>query len=309
MNYGYKIHRYDNLDGARDILRHAHRRMEQYSSDNCYIVTGPEGIGKTNLELWLMEIWYDEFLKKQCATEFITEDLPPFIRALRAAQPGDGIALDEGGELSSVSSFDTMVKDMVKAFKVMRAKKFLTIICFTNPLHMHRYWREDRIRGVFFIPKIGEAHYYPKEFYVKKVLNVLAKGDQSKSIAMLKTIPAPLQFRFPEYKGRLKEAYQKSKMDNIDRVLNDLDMKYGRGVKPLSLTGAAKLLGVGVDSISRWIKAGYMKAQQVTMPTGHIRYHIYPDDVMTFKEEHMELLELRGDIHPHTAQEKSTRFT
>lgn len=304
MNYGYKIHRFEDLEGVRSILRFAYKRMVENEQDNCYLITGVEGKGKSTLELWMMQIWYEEFLKKPCPGEFITDDLPPFIRALRAAQEGDGIALDEGGELASTNTFDTMVKDMVKAFKVMRAKKFMTLICFTNPMHINRYWREDRVRGVFYIPRVGTAYYYPKEFYIKKVLNMVGKGDQSKSIEMLKAIPAPLQFKFPKYKGKLLELYKQNKMENIDNVLSDLDVKYGAGVKPYTMTAAARKVGLSLPTMIEYVKAGRCKGFEIKLPTGKIRYHIYPDDLKAFMDAGVITSTPLGISNPPTTMQK-----
>jgi hypothetical protein len=66
----------------------------------------------------------------------------------------------------------------------MRERGFISFICYPNPLKVSIYFREDRVRGVFFIVRPGCAYYYansPENTHFADILDSWDKFNKTKS--------------------------------------------------------------------------------------------------------------------------------
>ena len=95
--------------------------------------------------------YIDELLAKDTPIEHITRTLKELAIILRMCKDEDQVALDEGSELASDNQYKAIVKSIKKAFTVMREKKLIVHICFTNPNRIHTYF-------IVTGKQIGRAH-------------------------------------------------------------------------------------------------------------------------------------------------------
>jgi len=238
----------------KEIIREAleDRKREQ---DRVYIVCGDVGKGKSLFCLWNSSI-HDDLTKTETPISNITRNLSEFEERLSRTPKGSFLTIDEGSELSSERHGEKQVKIIKEKFTVMRKKSHLIYICFTNPLRINSYFREDRFRGIFVCKKIGVVYYYSASRYFDIIADLTKDMGNSKATRMfLKFAPNYILFNVPEYKGRLRKAYEDRKDSNIDDKLM-------MSVKPSdakSLSKTAAYLGISRITLNKYIKEGVVE--------------------------------------------------
>jgi fumarylacetoacetate (FAA) hydrolase family protein len=100
----------------------------------------------------------------------------------------------------------------------------ISFICFTNPLRIHTYFREDRVKGIFFIERRGKLSYYSAGQLIE-ILQIATK-KKMKAISEFLRFPPRFTDTFPKYDGRLKALYDAQKDKGIDDFVTALGEKY-----------------------------------------------------------------------------------
>ena len=255
---------------------------QQREHDSCFLISGIEGVGKSTFLLWVIEYYCQR--KHQTPTlEGMASTLSGFIHKLKMPQESM-ICLDEGSELASDRQLEGLSKAIRTAFTVMRAKKFLSFICFTNPMKVNTYFKEDRVKGLFFIPSRGTAYWYKQSTIVNVIMPQIKKMD-NKSLVHFSQFKPDLKFSFPKYNGVLWEEYQKLKMDNIDSVLEELQEEYGTGEVLYSLVKASKFLRVTPITLRRFLAEGSIPYKRNATNT---KFLIKETDLVEYLKKHQD---------------------
>lgn len=295
---------FDDLTGLRLVLAISLDKAKKHHLDSCYLIVGKEGRGKSTVLLHASDI-HEILTGKSASIESIAPDLPEFIDALQAGGCGDLIALDEGEKLASINTLDKLSRAMVEAFKVMRAKAFITMICFTNPLKINTYFREDRVRGIFYCKRLGEVWYFSHGQLIKEIIPALMKGNATRSIERLSSFKPRFIMHYKKYTGKLLEEYTRRKHLNIDDILDDLKKDYGKTSNNMTAEQVARSLRIAKQSVYNLINKGLLKAEIITMAGGVERYKIRRSDVDEYRHKYSRIVHSVVVSSTHT-QSKDT---
>ena len=243
-----------NLAGTRQILELAYKN-QKYEHDSVFLIGGEEGKGKSTFLLHCVSI-IDELKKTQTPVQNITRNLKELVVRMRLLQDCEQVALDEGAELASDRQFDAIVRAVKKMFVVMRQKSFIVYICFTNPLKINTYFREDRVKGVFLITQRGTVNFYSRFTFMEimEAIKTQRKGIRSiTNLTRLGTQPDLID-TFPKYEGELWKEYQKRKGENIKDIFEELFDEFGLDQKTYSLEKSAKFLHLSPEIMKQYLK-------------------------------------------------------
>lgn len=200
--------------------------------DTTFIISGMEGMGKSNLMLVLVHEYLLQTGQRP-DIDFIALDQKQFIDAINKAPNDIGcVAFDEAGDgLLSRDAMSEYNKDMVKMFMVIRAKGLFTILVLPSFWYMDKYFRQHRIKGLMHVYARGKYAFWNK----KQLKNIIIHGEQIQEIFVTK--PSFCE-RFPIYQGELLKEYQVKKNDKINNMINDIQAKYGADKNDLDDTEA-----------------------------------------------------------------------
>ena len=244
-----------DLEATRIILHLAINEQEN-ENDSCFLICGKEGTGKSNLLLNAFKI-IEEYKGVKYEAKRITRTLREFLTELKFSKSKDLISLDEGGELSSKKHNNRLVIATEEMFKKMRKKSFITFICFTNPARINTYFREDRIKGVFLIPKKREAIFFTSSEFQRTLEYVRKYKGNVKSIYNLIANASDYAFKeenIPKYEGHLKEEYDKRKDEDIDEAFDEIYNEFVNETKTYSISKVAKELHIARSEVSKHLK-------------------------------------------------------
>jgi hypothetical protein len=218
--------------------------------DSTIMILGREGSGKSNLALAMLES-IAKVENKEADISWVCQSLKEFIMQLRQSPKGANLLLDEGSDLASIRTLESLSKAVTKAFTVMRAKCLFTVICFTNLMRINTYFREDRVKGLIYIRKRGVAYFFTHSQIVGKILPAIRKNKMTdiKALGRFKPLFA---FTFPKYEGKLLEAYLNKKTDNIDETLSDLEHTFSATEPTLSKNKAIQYLQID-KNLAYWL--------------------------------------------------------
>lgn len=261
-NIEYSVRRFKDPRGMRNVflfkdyrpiilsvLKQRIEAQENYE-DTTYLTCGAEGSGKSMWNMLLIDC-YEQLTEKELGINHVTRDLTE-LKLMLASIPERGfLTLDEGSELTSDRYAEKTVKDLRERFTIMRKRSHIVVLCFTNPLKINTYFREDRFRGLFLCKKRGTVYYYSAD----NVLDILTriKSDMSgvRSTRLFsRYAPNYVMYNVPDYKGHLRKAYEERKDINIDAKLEASTINL-KGMKtPHAL---AKDIGVKRATVNRLI--------------------------------------------------------
>ena len=230
----------------------------QEEKDCVFLVLGHEGQGKSTLSLDLIDI-YERIKNTRVSIDMVCFDLPELAKGLSKAKKGDIILLDEGSELSSMNTNKKDVVNITRAYTVMRKKCMLSIICFTNPSKLITYFRNDRVKGVFFIKRRGIVYFYERKRFNWIMEELMTK--KHKSIERFSKYNPTFRAEFPKYTGHLLEEYNVKKDKGIDSVLDDLSSNLdglASGERNISSIKVNKILNINNEALSRLIDKGLL---------------------------------------------------
>jgi len=189
--------------------------------DNCIVVVGDTGSGKSHFVLQLIDTWYKAILNKEInnnTSKQLTGDYYSWVENFKCLKSFDINALDEGNLALDSKDFMTKTsKDITKLFNVFRSKKFFSIIILPDFFSLSKYFRENRLRGLFYIPSRGEYKFYSKEKI--KWINALNYGNKVKRIEVVRSTHS---HKFDAYKGKMLKHYEEQKDEVINSLLRDI---------------------------------------------------------------------------------------
>jgi hypothetical protein len=221
---------------------------------NNFVVT--HNTGKTLFTLWAAQI-YGELTGVPIPIENITRNIPELQKRISKLKSKAFLTMDEGSELDGSRFQEKQAKELKEYFTVMRKAAFIIFLCCTNPLKVSTYLREDRVRGVFFVKATGCMYYYansPQNSHFTEILEVWSKDNVTRSIRLFGNYAPDAIINWAEYKGPLRDVYEKRKDDNIQAVFDKFggkDDSIVNGVveiprTTINISDAAKLLRMRV---------------------------------------------------------------
>lgn len=243
--------------------------------DCCFLVAGKLGVGKSMFTLHCVEE-IDRIKNTETPINNICNDLPPFFTALKRnhdEKTKGTIVLDEGRDLAGINAIKGINKAMIKAFEVMRKDGFITFICFSNPMRMQSYFQEDRIKGLFFIKKRGTVAF----FNYNQLLGIREKFDKAKtkSLSLFNQFKPRFLDSFSDYKGKLREAYNKQKDQGIGDVLGSIAEEFGIEEQTdknyLTISETARYLKVAANTVNDWCNIGLRGIKLPFEWKGHLK--------------------------------------
>jgi len=227
-----------DLDGNKKGLRTCDK-------DKVIVVTGGEGLGKSNIVQCMFDIWYEEILKDENYSEeyirYFGSNKEEFLDALKYCSDNNQkymmLAHDEAAkDLYSRKAMSSFSADLNIAYQVIRGLNLYTILIIPNVLDLDSFFRNRRLTGMIHVFNID---YKNKEtqfaYYNKKKLDELI--PEMKRMAERQSNPDPFKCSVkplfydtaPLYSGVLKKAYEERKRDNMASTITDL---YGKHVSP-----------------------------------------------------------------------------
>ena len=206
--------------GVITILQNVKAHMDM-DYDFLLPIVGDTGAGKSRFALNLMETWYRVILKQPVTADMIShvsQDYGSWLKNFQNIKPYDINIYDEcSRDLSSRDFMTRMSKDLNKLFDVCRSKRFFSIVILPNFFRLNKALREDRLRGLIWIPKRGSYKLYSKEGI--KYLNGYNANRKIKSMHLARPFHSSC---FPDYKGVMLENYIKQKDEGVDEVLAEV---------------------------------------------------------------------------------------
>jgi len=186
--------------------------------DFVLVVAGDTGTGKSNWGLQLAESW-QKFIGKPVNAKLIEQisvDKLRWLKKFKELEALDINVFDEGAAgLGSKQFMEKFSKTLEELFQVVRYKRFFTVIIVPNFFRLNKFFREDRLRGLLYVTKRGQYKYFTR----KRVLELCQKNYGLKVKSMDNVRPA-FRGRFPEYKGKLLDAYDDMKDEGVNNILD-----------------------------------------------------------------------------------------
>lgn len=188
--------------------------------DYVLCIAGSTGSGKSTMGLHLAEVW-QKIICKDVDKDLINQIhvvRMDWLKCYRKLEMFDSNIFDEGATgLSSKSHMEKFSKTLEILFQVIRKKGFFTVIIVPNFFRLSKYFREDRLRGLFYIDKRGHYKYFTRDRIVR-----LCAENESKTVKSLKLVEPSFEGGYPDYEGILKEPYEKMKDKGVDEVLDEV---------------------------------------------------------------------------------------
>lgn len=270
----HRVYVYDGLEGLTYLL--AKRIKEQKrKQDSVYMVAGLEGTGKSMFTLWALDI-YSELSDKKINIGHVTRRLDElFTRIYKLKDTPSCLTLDEGSELSGENTMTKKVRSTKNKFTVMRKCSHIIFICFINPLRITTYFREDRVRGLFFVVRPGEVWFYSNNQNNPHLANIIdswSKEHDAKSLKFLKRYAPDMILRgIPDYNGWLRYDYENRKDENILGVLkegissDEFDDVDDGGLKKVwyNVDDSAKYTGLKTGTMRNYHRSGVITGVKI----------------------------------------------
>jgi len=189
--------------------------------DMTLIISGDTGTGKSMLALNIFETWYKVILKKEIKPEMIDQvntNFVEFVKKFKDLKEYDVAIFDEGAtQLDSKAHMEKLSRQITKLYNVFRCKKFFTIIILPSYFNLNKYFREHRLRGCIWVNKRGKYC-----LYTKKGVNWLNAMNERRNLKSMNVAYPIHKGTFPDYKGILREPYDKRKMEGVNQILDEV---------------------------------------------------------------------------------------
>lgn len=200
----------------------------------------------------------------------VTRNVDELMSRYHFLQRNGFVTLDEAQEMASDRWNEKKSKEIKEKFTVMRERAFVSMICYPNPLKVSVYFREDRIRGVFFLHHPGCVYFYANSNespHFAEILDTWDKYNKTKSLKKFTRYAPDFIMHFPEYKGVIRDAYDKRKDENISSVLNrnvvSITEKFIVPDNYISVKDAAKILNRNAGRIKVMMAEGKLECSFV----------------------------------------------
>ena len=188
--------------------------------DMVMVIAGDTGTGKSHFGMQLMESWQKVIGKDfdPKLIECINVDKEKWLKQFKQLGRLDGNLFDEGAAgLGSKQTLEKFGKTLEMLFQVIRYKGYFTIIIVPNFFRLNKFFREDRLRGMFYIHKRGHYKYYSRTRVV-----TLCQKNSRLYVKNMGLVPPLFTGKFPEYKGPLLKAYEDMKDEGVNKILDEV---------------------------------------------------------------------------------------
>lgn len=252
------------MDRINKVMAVAYKKLHFEKWDNCLLVTGDEGTGKTNLVLNLLDGWYTSKYG-ECKPEFINRlGMSPegFAYALKVANKGDAVDYDESGELSNKRQLNKFNILITSSYMVIRNENLQTFLTIPDVFELNPFFTKRRARGLICVYARGKLAYWNKPR-----LRLIVDLNANKIRKTVWRVP-PLFFdTFPIYDGPLLPAYEQMKDEHTKRTKEEIYTKLTESNKPdkltevlmkakeiIGTTKTAEIFGIDPDTVRNRIK-------------------------------------------------------
>jgi biotin operon repressor len=198
------------------IDRIAHKKK----FDTLYVITGGEGMGKSNLLLNIYEYW-TKINKATVDVAFIALTPKQFVNAVAIADNTIGfVGFDEAGDgLLNRDAMNDFNKDMVKMYIVIRGKGLMTFLVLPSFWYLDKFFRMHRVKGLFHVYGRGKVAYWNKN----STHRIAVLGEDKQDIWCVR----PNAYdNFPIYRGSIAKEYGELKAAKIKETIENAQKKY-----------------------------------------------------------------------------------
>lgn len=190
------------------------KKYQNYKLDTVFGVVGGEGVGKSTFVLDCVDYLGGE---ENC----ICVDKNKMGEVLTSLKDKDPLQIDEAADgLYSKEGVSKFNKELEKLFMICRAKLWITFILIPDFFALSPMFRRRRINGLFHIYKRGRVKFYDK----KAIEKINRNHDKYKSHEIRGAYPSYTD-SFPDYKGRLLEAYNAKKNSKVSGMIGEFNTK------------------------------------------------------------------------------------
>lgn len=231
------------MNNIRRLLKKVYAAHKD-NFDTLWVITGLEGMGKSNLLLDIGVEW-----KNLTGQSFSMDNIgltpQKWVETLESAPEKYGFSgFDEAGDgLLNRESMSGFNRDMVKLYTVIRGKGLFTILVLPSFWILDPYFRMHRVRGLFYVyARDSKTRYGKVAFWNKsQIKRMILWGEKNQDVWCVKP---SLKDTFPMYKGELMGDYLKEKKDKIDSTIKSMKEKYSldkEGTKTNDLLSSIKV--------------------------------------------------------------------
>lgn len=252
------------------LIYHTYRIWQQLMDEDDYflVLCGAEGSGKSTLAFQLAA-WISPNTFSLDWSCYNTYDYIKLMKKVakekeKNIEEKKTIVLDEAAlDLFSREAMSLKNRWLSKSFFVQRFLNACVILCIPNFFMLDTVVRQHRVSGLLTITSRG---YYK---FIGKNGIVVVNRDGGKYSKNLNIIPIPKghffngYFNIPFPKTISKEEYEKYKLDNIKKFLEEAQEE-SLGIKMVSASKVAKEMGMANSvPIMKMIKAGKIDGKQI----------------------------------------------
>lgn len=199
------------------MLEVDYEALTKFEYDSFICISGEEGSGKSMLSLWALEIWlnlkYGKFEQNDFYKYFGVK-LSEYARVLATVKKFDINVCDESSDIFGGKHSNTkIVRKIEDTYTVIRGDSLMTIWNIPSFFLLSPYFRNWRIRCVWYVEKRGLCHVYHKPKRMK-----LSEMNESKDMKDYFLEKPLFSFVFPKYNGIFLEPYLKMKNKKMESV-------------------------------------------------------------------------------------------
>lgn len=208
-----------------EVLRADYEKLTLEDWDKVLLITGDEGISKSNLGLTCIDTWngwlIDDDIKKtrdpKKDIKYVALSITQFLEALKDVKKFGCVIYDEAGEISSLRMMNKFNYKLTKTYEVIRGENLFTILILPDVFYLNPFFSSRRARGLIHVYKRGKFAYWNKR-QLRRMIEI-NKTYKTKNPFRVK----PLFFdTFPKYKGYLKNAYADKKREKMHAAREEL---------------------------------------------------------------------------------------
>lgn len=211
-------YRYHSLNGVKEYLDIVFEKHKK-DWDTVVAIVGKVGVGKSNLALHMLEYWNTK-LNGECKESDIKHmclNRDDFIKDLSDCKKNEMTIYDEAGDISSRGAMTEFNRQLMVAYQIIRADNIFTVLVLPDIWDLDSYFRNKRIKGLFYVPKRGRVAFWGKK-KIEKVLNI----NQYKPIKNYFVVKPDFTDTCPIYKGVMINSYKELKETKVKEYRKNL---------------------------------------------------------------------------------------
>ena len=192
-----------------------YKNLTRNAWDNCIVISGDEGRGKSTLALHIAEWWFNK-LKGECNEEdakHICLTRKEWAADLKDMVKYELTVYDEAGDINSRRSMSGFNVDVMEAYQIIRADNLFTILVLPSVFDLDTFFRKRRVRHLFHVYRRGRVAFWSRSRLVKNL-----EINEARTIKNLFTVTPTFYDTYPKYKGCLLEPYEKKKNEKMKGV-------------------------------------------------------------------------------------------